>query len=257
MAGIAATRQQTMAPLKDCGFKFRRVSRVSVKKVVEIDVPVQTEDASSTASTTTKVEKERRRRRSSFAAIASRAPPRPSSISVSLSQKMLPASVAPCDYHKHLMPDLPGPIKMRQLLLWAVQRAGARQKNPKVQGMVEETVQALFNNKINTSWYQRPASAGTKSGPKNQELADCIQLYQRYSERYSRPSCTIHANRLKQELNEWNQLQQQVTEIPKTDLEFTSEYPLTNRPIRDNLKSLGQWFDTLSSAVSFSICLIF
>jgi hypothetical protein len=48
-------------------------------------------------------------------------------------------------------------------------------------------------------------------------------------------------------------LQQQVTEIPKTDLEFTPEYPLTDRPIRENLKSLGQWFNTLSSAVLLSI----
>lgn len=139
-----------------------------------------------TASLGKQPSKDRRRRRSSFAAIASRAPPRPSSISVSLSPKMLPTSVSPAEYHKHLMPDLPGPIKMRQLMLWAVQKAGMRHKSGKMHEMIEGTVQALFNNQVTTSWYQRPAAAvDTKnmSGPKNQELIDCIQLYERYQER--------------------------------------------------------------------------
>jgi len=63
------------------------------------------------------------------------------------------------------MPDLPGPLKMKQLIIWAVQRVanskkqGASKSNkPLVDWSIisESTVQALFANQINTSWYQRP-----------------------------------------------------------------------------------------------------
>lgn len=197
---------------EDCGFKFRRISKPAedkpvklpanfaestqlVKKVfTEMEIPV------AQASPKQGRDRERRRRRSSFATIVSRSTSRPSSFSVSLSQSKpdsrqvkisflgLPAaSVSVVDYHKHLMPDLPGPIKMRQLLLWAAQRAATRQKNPLVLNMAESVVQALFSNMINTSWYQRPAIDNTvtipPTGPKNQELSDCIQLYERYAEK--------------------------------------------------------------------------
>ncbi len=136
------------------------------------------------------------------------------------------------DYHKHLMPDLPGPVKMRQLLIWAVQRAMANRKiaawggedgaagSLKMELVCESAVQGLFENEINTSWYQRPggaeegagsgaegeaakagASAGRRAalpGPKNQELLDCIQLYERYSKK------------LRKELLEWEGVQADV-----------------------------------------------
>jgi hypothetical protein len=172
---------------EDCGFKFRRVSKPTIQRS-GIDV---NSDLKMTTSTPSKFinskqeKKDRRRRRSSFAVIASRANSRPSSISINLSQKLPAASVGTAEYHKHLMPDLPGPIKMRQLLLWAVQKvASTRQRTSAITEMAEGAVQALFSNKISTSWYQRPAENGKipkTTGPKNQELADCIQLYERYT----------------------------------------------------------------------------
>ena len=83
------------------------------------------------------------------------------------------------------MPDLPGPIKMRQLLIWAAQRTSRGKGH--LQELSDSLVQALITNKVNTSWYQRGANEDENSessalvgSVKNQETMDCIQLYERY-----------------------------------------------------------------------------
>jgi hypothetical protein len=80
-----------------------------------------------------------------------------------------PASVPPADYYKHLMPDLPGPAKLRQLLLWNCQHWLAQNKQSSTTGnkntnvtnqesieAIELLAQKLLNHQFNTSWYQRP-----------------------------------------------------------------------------------------------------
>jgi hypothetical protein len=75
--------------------------------------------------------------------------------------------VVPALYHKHILPDLPGPVKMRQLLIWAVQvaakemlGAGARRQQQAgvdwEEMIAEPLVQALHTNELSASWYQRP-----------------------------------------------------------------------------------------------------
>lgn len=242
----------------DCGFKFRRISKITkpfqdapnvTSKDVRVVVPSNI-TLNATEVVEEKVEKSRelknsdvpiavinekytskeqisrvRRRRSSFASIVAARTSlslggtgRKSSFSATLSQRLPPASVMPADYHKHLFPDLPGPLKMKQLLVWSVQNLVVTQK--KFANVADDILQQLFENKINTSWYQRSVEifvapnssenrSGThftseslsatvnpiptqKRGPKYQELLDCIELYERY------------ISNLEKEKEEWN-----------------------------------------------------
>ena len=80
------------------------------------------------------------------------------------------------EFYRHLMPDQPGPAKLRQLLVWCTQswlkrkqdastngKKAAGKKGPAKQqetilGLAERFSQALASHEFNTSWYQRPIS---------------------------------------------------------------------------------------------------
>lgn len=136
---------------------------------------------------------------------------------------------------------------MRQLLIWAVQRAarstGAETLSP---GMVEALVQALFANQINTSWYQRPLSLSletnasapstTRPGPKSQELLDCIEIYEKYQAK------------LRTELAEW----QAVSQRPPLSLPTlpTPDSPMVlTHPHGVELQALGDWMTHLPQSI--------
>ena len=120
-------------------------------------------------------------------------------------------SVEPGDYHRHLLPDLPGPLRMRQLLVWAAQKAAL--DNKVFKAPTEKIVEALSKNEITTSWYQRPTTESEVSipakGSKNQELLDFLQLHERYQ------------LKLKSEIEHWKILReakpcyQMVAELPQ------------------------------------------
>ena len=151
------------------------------------------------------LENNRRRRRSSFAVLAAAAAvnstDRHSLIGSSLVSSVPPVGSA--EFHKHLIPDLPGPVKMRQLLLWACQRAS--QDVPRVADSqwAEDLIQAVTKGDIETSWYQRPSEGPSGAAassviylpnPQNQDIQDCIDLYRNYQQR------------LEQELRVWEAL---------------------------------------------------
>lgn len=94
-------------------------------------------------------------------------------------------------FHKHILPDLPGPLKMKQLLVWAAQKAaGSMAEHSKKptgdwEEMVSEpVVQGLHTNELNVSWYQRAAGdasgAVLRANPVNVDMRECLGLYQRY-----------------------------------------------------------------------------
>ena len=106
-----------------------------------------------------------------------------------------PENVKTAEFHKHLQPDMPGPVKMRQLLVWAVQKASNQLARASplnaLADLSEDLVEALLRNEINCSWYQRPPiSAADASSvtfytpnPQNQELSECIDLYTNYQQK--------------------------------------------------------------------------
>jgi hypothetical protein len=91
---------------------------------------------------------------------------------------------------------MPGPVKMRQLLIWAVQKASSQLARASplnaLADLSEDLGEALLRNEINCSWYQRPPISGTTSAssttfytpnPQNQELSECIDLYTNYQQK--------------------------------------------------------------------------
>jgi kinetochore protein Mis13/DSN1 len=65
------------------------------------------------------------------------------------------------EFYRHIQSDLPGPIKLRQLLTWCGQRALENQNSKdenalKIAKIVETDILSdLMDSKINTSWYYR------------------------------------------------------------------------------------------------------
>ncbi|CAG8502280.1 16423_t:CDS:2 [Funneliformis caledonium] len=65
------------------------------------------------------------------------------------------------EFYRHIQQDLPGPIKLRQLLSWCGQRALEKQRSKdenalKIAKIVEaDILNDLMDSKINTSWYHR------------------------------------------------------------------------------------------------------
>jgi len=183
-----------------------------VKKVAERAAPAPivaaapVEPAESVGVTPSKRQLlERQRRRSSLPGLgaAVSAGRRRSSIGagVGFTHDMPPAGVEPEQYHRHILPDLPGPLKMKQLLIWAVRLAAqemaeASPKDSKDSStstqweelVTEPLTQGLHTNGLCVSWYQRP-STGTTSGsqtmmranPVNVDMRECHGLYQRYT----------------------------------------------------------------------------
>lgn len=138
---------------------------------------------------------------------------------------------------------------MRQLMVWAVQKVrSSLQEGNGTDEMMETVLQGLFTNKINTSWYQRPAlppitreGESTERGPKNQELLDCIQLYERYNQK------------LRAELVTWNHIQNHpspfVSNLSLISQNIMPRVPLFERETRQALEGGCRWFNSLPETV--------
>ena len=73
------------------------------------------------------------------------------------------------DFYKHIAASTPEPIRMKQLLVWCARRAVDKLSSSKMKetsienaspyavakAICDEIIQALVNNEINTSWYNR------------------------------------------------------------------------------------------------------
>lgn len=139
---------------------------------------------------------------------------------------------------------------MRQLLIWAVQKVALTDTEGRVPvEMTEALVQALFNNQINTSWYQRPSSLPletdklaapvttvTRTGSKNQELLDCIEIYERYQAK------------LRTELAEWKLVSQKPSLRPPEAV-VPAEPVILTYPHRIELEALSSWMTNLPRSI--------
>ena len=70
------------------------------------------------------------------------------------------ADIASKDYHQHISADLPEPLRMRQLLLWSLEKQIVKlskmENNAaavKVMKTLEQLSQNLIHRQINVSWY--------------------------------------------------------------------------------------------------------
>lgn len=139
---------------------------------------------------------------------------------------------------------------MRQLLIWAAQKAALTDNGRKIPSeMTEALVQALFNNQINTSWYQRPSSLPlemakstvpvttiTRTGSKNQELLDCIEIYEKYQAK------------LRAELAEWKLVSQKLSLRPP-EIVISAEPVMLAYPHRAELEALSSWMTNLPKSI--------
>lgn len=156
-----------------------------------------------------------------------------------------PPSVEPGSYHKHILPDLPGPLKLKQLLIWAVQKAsgelqGSRKSEADWDEIVAEPLtQGLHKNELNTSWYQRP-SANTGSttqyrpNPVNVDMRECHGLYQRYY------------RQLTTELGHWKSLEAQSPTVPQlSEVSDGTATPQAPPMTQVELASVCKWLHRL------------
>lgn len=137
------------------------------------------------------LENNRKKRRSSFAVVennnnSSSGTTSSTDSSNNLNINLPPDNVKTFEYHRHIETDLPGPVKMRQLMIWACKKA-SRAGDHDSGAISEKLVHGLINNKITTTWYQRPNNVSNSTNPvyylpnpQNQELSECIELYKNY-----------------------------------------------------------------------------
>lgn len=143
------------------------------------------------------LENNRKKRRSSFAAAQRNGSASSSSgtcTTSALQAQLPPENVRTGEYHRHIQTDLPGPVKMRQLMIWACQKA----QGPS--NLISKVLEGLLSNEnvITTSWYQRPANNNVNKdtvtyylpNPQNQELSECIDLYKNYHQKLEK-ECQI------------------------------------------------------------------
>lgn len=108
-----------------------------------------------------------------------------------------PSKVPNRRLHEHILPDLPGPIRLKQLIVWslylATKNKGSR-LDPDLFKAVDELSQDLKNNKISLSWYQRasnfaiPSSSSSidkkgkilKTHPENERIITLINKNKEY-----------------------------------------------------------------------------
>lgn len=145
------------------------------------------------------LENNRKKRRSSFAVVdpsnsSSNNNESTSNPNSSVMRTQLPPeNVKTFEYHRHIETELPGPVKMRQLMIWACKKANGSNNDTTATAVIsDKLVNALVNNEITTTWYQRPINNNANDdtsavyylpNPQNQELTECIELYKSYHQK--------------------------------------------------------------------------
>ncbi|KAK9728602.1 hypothetical protein K7432_000949 [Basidiobolus ranarum] len=141
------------------------------------------------------------RRRSSFAKRGKRA----SSIAGGFISLPHP-SVSESDFFKHISPELPDPVRMKQLLVWCGRRAMDKQTSKDQESLElakviqEEIMTLLVNNQVSTSWYSRD-SAQTAN-----ESFTCKENPQNIINKEKKEEYEYSIQRLQEENEEWNRL---------------------------------------------------
>ncbi|OLL22869.1 Kinetochore protein mis13 isoform B [Neolecta irregularis DAH-3] len=165
------------------------------------------------------------------------------------------------DFFKHISVELPGPLRMKQLLAWCGRRAldeikggtsghavsmGEGAERTRVteaaRAIGEEMLRDLVDNKIGTSWYNRRAEAGERPRPRKahpqnvrylQQLGECRAQLTRYCVKGGRAD-----GRLQAEHGAWMRLldgkeTDETDETDKTDGETDGITDQTDRKETD------------------------
>lgn len=134
---------------------------------------------------------------------------------------VLPHPSVPCaEFHTLISSELPGPHRLRQLLIWTLQDLRLKNKeNPNVSSdaeaqLIDAAIEGLAKKDILTSWYQRPidhadeaeeqqrlhlhkerllSSPGTQPllpNPRNVEIRRALGIYEAFRERIEREKAT-------------------------------------------------------------------
>lgn len=181
---------------------------------------------------------ERQRRRSSLSGLSIGR--RRSSVGIGFTHDLPPSNVEMGHFHRHILPDLPGPVKMKQLLIWAVQSVVAGKEESEKERweelISEPLTQGLHTNSINTSWYQRPNTSGTsmttlRPNPVNNDMKECVGLYQRYH------------RQLTNELAHWKNLELNPSDIKELPLDQEDYEKCEN--FNGDLVTICKWLNRL------------
>jgi hypothetical protein len=205
------------------------------------------------------LENNRKKRRSSFAAVqssvrnsfgASVAAGIAAGPGTNLQSQLLPENVKTNEYHRHIQTDLPGPVKMRQLMIWACKKVA--KDSVDFDSMSSKLVEGLLSNEISTSWYQRPIGGGKElnssdtpvyylPNPQNQELIECIQLYKNYH------------FKLEKECEIWEELKLKSSEIFKFKFNKSNDNIKIDNTLNvffaEEFQTLSKWLNSLPLSV--------
>lgn len=174
-------------------------------------------------------------------------------------------SIPHSEYCRHISPDLPGPLRMKQLVLWGLdvlcKQYDSNNQFSILNQVIQEAIQALVQNQISLSWYHKHDSSTTFTfllpNPRNIELEALSEHYKKF---------TLEATR---EIEEWERLLTQSQLDLSND---TSECNLSQKDIdslqlseqfrRDKHRQLEQdiqWMNTLPHKIHqlHNVCLLF
>jgi hypothetical protein len=107
-------------------------------------------------------------------------------------------SIPDAEYYRHISPDLPSPLRMKQLMLWGLEglvktRKASDSPISKILSQVyEQTIQSLLSNQLSLSWYNAQKSEANQvkntdgscvmlQNPRNQELAILLDHYKKFT----------------------------------------------------------------------------
>jgi hypothetical protein len=115
-------------------------------------------------------------------------------------QSIVHEEIDPQEFHRHVSVDLPDPLRLRQVLVYCLQKEVSQAQDEDSKQKLSSVLQDLLLKNINTSWYHRPPSK-SKSGanqienPLNKELRARIRGYEKTLERFFSVQFNIRLNK--------------------------------------------------------------
>lgn len=96
------------------------------------------------------------------------------------------SSIQDSEYYRHISPDLPGPLRMKQLVLWGLESLSKQHSQSPLSTVIESTIQSLLDNQLSLSWYHssRPDPSTPTSllpNPRNTQLTVLIDTYKTFT----------------------------------------------------------------------------
>lgn len=153
------------------------------------------------------------------------------------------------DFCRHVSPDLPDPVRLRQLLIYAVQRDLNTQNSDLLAAsagkiVMKQVLKRLAQKKINTSWYHRERESlplVTLPNPQNARYVQEIRNYTAVINKY-----TKEEQEWKAEVKNVNQVSKQ---LRKDIQQLVSQPPVTVSTMKlSNEQGRHRWRQALSQS---------